>query len=135
AARRDDPARGLLRRRLPDRVDGTADLERADRLERLELQPDLGRCAVDVEPNERRPHRGSRNPLPRPLDLCERDQNSTVVPVAVSCARRTRYSAAYRSSTAIPSDRKTVSSSDALRPAARPLATWPSATAIQPGPV
>jgi hypothetical protein len=76
--------------RRPDRVRRAADLERRDRLEVLELQPDVG----VGQPDERRAHRRAGDPLARALDLGERDQNSTVVPVPVSAARRTRYSAA-----------------------------------------
>jgi hypothetical protein len=55
-------------------IDCAADLERADRLEVLELEPDLRR-GVDVEPDERGADRGAGDRLPRQLDLRDRDQN------------------------------------------------------------
>ena len=109
-ARRDDPLGGFRVRRLPDRVDGAADLERADRLQVLELEPDLRR-PFDRETQERRPDRGAGDRLAGALDLGERNQNSTSVPTPCSRALRTISSAAARSSTARPSDLKTVSSS------------------------
>src|SRR5262245_60627244 len=52
-----------------DRVGRPAELERADRLEALELQVDR---AVDLEADERRPHGLTRQPLPCGPDLVER---------------------------------------------------------------
>ena len=112
-ARRDDSLGRRRVRRLPDRVDGAADLERADRLQVLELEPDLRR-PVDGEANERRADRGAGDRLAGALDLGERDQNSTSVPTPCSRALRTISSAAARSSTARPSDLKTVSSSSSV---------------------
>ncbi len=55
----------------PDGVGGAADLERADRLERLELQIDLGsvRDLGGVQPHERSTHGDVGNPGARGLDL------------------------------------------------------------------
>jgi len=61
-------------RGLADRARGATDLERADRLQVLELEPDLGGC-VDREADERRPQRGALDRSPRALDLGERDQS------------------------------------------------------------
>jgi hypothetical protein len=87
-ARRHDAARKLGARRLEDRVRRAAELERADRLQALELEPDFRRRIVDVKPNERRLCDGVREPVPRALDVVERDQNSTSVPTPRSRARR-----------------------------------------------
>ena len=68
--------------------------------------------ASDLQPDERRAHRGAGDPLARALDLGERDQNVDLgadALLAAPCA--TTSSAAARSSTASPSDLKTVSSS------------------------
>ena len=48
-----------------DGVGGAADLERVDRLQRLELAPDLGRRVLDGQPHERRAHRRAGDPLAR----------------------------------------------------------------------
>jgi soluble lytic murein transglycosylase-like protein len=77
-ARCHDPARDRLASRGPDRVDGAADLERADRLQVLELEPDLCRRVVDGKPDERRPDRGPLDPPAGGLDLGERDHGVTV---------------------------------------------------------
>ena len=55
--------------------------------------------------------------LARPPDLADRDHSETTVPASSASARRRTYSAAARSSTARPSDLKTVISSFDLRPA------------------
>ncbi len=109
-----------------DRVRGAAQLEGADRLQALELEPDLRRGVVQVQADERRPDDGVRDPGSRPLDVLERDQNSTSLPTPCSRARRTTSSAAARSSTAIPSDLKSVSSSSRSRPGCVPTSTSPS---------
>src|SRR5581483_2307274 len=96
--------------RGPDRVRGAAELERADRLQALELQPDLAPGHVDREPHERRADRVAGDALARALDLGERDQNGTSTPRPRSRARVAHSSAAARSSTAMPSDSNTVSS-------------------------
>src|SRR5439155_8634045 len=109
-ARRDDAAgegRGVGR---ADRVRGAPDLEGADGLQALELEIDLA-GGVDDQADDRDAHGRARDAGARLLDRLERDQKATVVPAPVSRARRARYSAAYRSSTAIPSDSKTVISS------------------------
>src|SRR5581483_11619001 len=124
----DDAAPDRARVGAADRVHPAADLEGADRLEVLELQPDVGLR----QPEERRPHGGVADRLARRLDLGERDQKSTVVPRPVSYARRIRYSAAARSSIARPSDSKTVSSSGDVRPGARPASTSPSSALMWP---
>ena len=97
-----------------------ADLERADRLQVLELEPDLRRRVVDVEADERRADDRPRDALARRLDVGERDQKSTSTPTPRSRARRTTSSAEARSSTAIPSDSNTVSSSSCSRPGMHP---------------
>ena len=126
AGARGDHAAGRLDvRRLPDRIDGASDLEGTDRLEVLELQPDLGR-PVDVEAHEWRSDRRAGDRLSRALDLCERDQNSTSVPAPSSRALRTMSSAAARSSTASPRDLKMVSSSVSVRPGCAPIRTSPT---------
>src|SRR5262249_37537304 len=106
-AGREDAAGDVLGGRLADRVGGAADLEGADRLQALELQPHLAVCDVDRELHERRPDRVARDHLAGTLDLRERDQNSTSTPTPRSRARVTTSSADARSSTAIPSDLKT----------------------------
>src|SRR6266540_346663 len=103
-ARGDDARLDLLARSLPDRVRRPPDLERADRLQVLELEVDLGLA----------------------LRGLQADQNSTAVPIPRSCARRRTYSAAARSSTASPSERKTVISSSSWRPGFAPMTTSPS---------
>ena len=76
--------------------------------------------------SERRSDRCAGDRLAGALDLCERDQNSTSVPTPSSRALRTISSAAARSSTARPSDLKTVSSSASARPGCEPVSTSPS---------
>jgi hypothetical protein len=87
-ARRHDAARKLGARRLEDRVRRAAELERADRLQALELEPDLRRRIVDVQPYERRARDGVREPVAGALDVVDRDQKSTSVPTDRSRARR-----------------------------------------------
>ena len=113
------PSRSCVRRRAQDRVRRAAELEGADRLQVLELEPDLG-GRVDLEPDERRADDGAGDSLAGALDLLERDQKSTSIPTPCSRARRTTSSADARSSTAIPSDLKTVSSSSCSRPGMHP---------------
>ena len=105
-----------LDRRLPDRVCRPADLERADRLQALELEPDLRVGHVDLQADERRLDRGACDHLAGAADLRKRDQSWTSVPMPRSRARATQISAAARSSTAIPSDLNTVNSSLLRRP-------------------
>ena len=114
-ADRDDALRRLGRGRAADRIRGAADLEGADRLQVLELEPDLCR-RVHLQTDERRADRGAGDRLPCALDLGEADQNSTSVPTPCSFALRTTSSAAARSSTPRPSDLNTVSSSGSVRP-------------------
>ena len=112
------PPASSLRRRRPDRVGGAADLEGADRLQVLELQPDLvgrrraaGRAACGPRrPRSARARARSRRAGSRSSELDGRAG-------ARSRARgRSMYSAAARSSTARPSDLKTVISSSEVRP-------------------
>ena len=81
-ARRHDSALDGVAGRLPDRVRGAADLERADRLQVLELEPDLGSRGNlrPVQAYERRAQGNVGDRLARALDLGERDQSSTSVP-------------------------------------------------------
>ncbi len=125
-AGRDHTRRELRARRAEDCVGRSAQLEGADRLHALELEPDLGRRLVEVEPDERCADDRRRDPRPRGLDLVERDQNSTSLPTPCSRARRTTSSADARSSTASPSDLKSVSSSSLARPGCVPTSTSPS---------
>jgi hypothetical protein len=64
-----------LRARASNRVRRTADLERADRLQVLELEVDLGRRFRDVEANERSAQGRACKQLARAFDLFEGDQN------------------------------------------------------------
>src|SRR5581483_4749541 len=130
-ARGDDARADRLRSRRTHRVDGAPDLERADRLHALELRPQLARRLGCLQPDERRPHGSAGDRLPGTADGVERDQNSTVSPRPVSRARRTRYSAANRSSTATPSERNTVSSFGDVRPGRWPTTISPSSASIQ----
>src|SRR5204863_6387843 len=119
----------------PGRVVGAPDLERADRLEVLELQVDLGLRLGHVQPDERGADGRARDRLARGPDLLERDQNATSVPAPFSRARRTTYSAAARSSTARPRERKTVSSPGSVRPVAAPISTSPISALMWSGPI
>src|SRR5436309_15613095 len=87
-ARRDDAVGELAWRNLLDRVQGAPQLEGANRLEVLELEVDLGRSFRKLEPDERRPQHGPRDPFPRRGDLVEGDHSWTRWPVPVSVARR-----------------------------------------------
>jgi hypothetical protein len=62
-----------LLRRAHDRVRGATNLERVDRLERLQLEVDLGRGLLHVQADQRRAHRRAGDPLPRRLDLRQLD--------------------------------------------------------------
>ncbi len=69
-ARGVDPLGDLLVAEGADGVAGPADLERADRLERFELEPDLPRAVVG-QPDQRGAHRGVFDPLARLPDGIE----------------------------------------------------------------
>ena len=71
-----------------ERVARPAQLERADRLEVLELQIELGRGALDLDADERRADDGSCESVPSSRDLGERDHSSISVPRPSSSARR-----------------------------------------------
>jgi hypothetical protein len=62
---------------LQDGVQRAAELERADRLEVLELEVDL---AVVLEADERGAKDAPGEPVAGSLDLGQRDQNGTAVP-------------------------------------------------------
>ena len=122
-------ARSLLGRGGADRVGGAADLERVDRLQRLELAVDLGRRRqlVDAasgpaasEPRCRRSASGPARSRPGRSQLhpCPEHRRS--------CAVRTASVAAARSSTPMPSERNSVSPSAGVRPSAAPASTSPS---------
>ena len=115
-------------------VGGAANLERADRLEQLELAPDLGRGVLGRKAHERRAQRRARDPLARGLDLVDRDHSSRLHAGARARARATASSAAARSSTAIPSERNTVSAPSPLRPGRSPISTSPSSATTWSGP-
>src|SRR5581483_1453217 len=133
-ARREHAARELRVARLQHRVAGPADLERAHRLQQLQLQPDL-RVRVHVEADERRADRNAVQHLARQADLLDRDHSDTTVPAASASARASTYSAAARSSTARPSDLKTVISSSERRPSAVPATRSPSSARMCSGPI
>jgi hypothetical protein len=76
-SRSDDAVAQLLGRDLKHGVRGAAELERADRLEVLELEVDL---AVVLEADERRAKDAPGEPVAGSLDLGQRDQNGTAVP-------------------------------------------------------
>ena len=86
-ARGDEPVRERVGRRVQDGVRGSAELERGDGLEVLELEPDLG-GSVDAQPDERRAEDRAGDSLAGCLDLRERDQKGTSTPTPRSCARR-----------------------------------------------
>src|SRR5262249_58947005 len=113
-------------RREQHGVGRTADLERADRLEVLELEVDLGGGILDTQPHQRGPDRGARDPLARRLDRGQLDHSPTSVPRPCARAAATAVSAAARSSTAMPSERNNVSSPSSRRPGAVPASTSPS---------
>src|SRR5262249_17898306 len=117
------PAAG---RREQRGVGRAADLERADRLEVLQLEVDLGGGILDAQPQQRGPDRRARDPLARRLDRGKLDHSSTSVPRPCARAAATAVSAAARSSTAMPSERNSVSSRSSRRPAAVPVRTSPS---------
>ena len=112
----EQPPGAQLRRRRADRVAGAADLERVDGLERLELEVDLGGRAVEVQADERRAHREVGHPLAGGADLVQGDHSSTSVPRPCRRATLTATCAAARSSTPMPSERNSVSSSSLSRP-------------------
>ena len=76
----------VVRRDLEDGVACAAELERADRLQVLELQVDLA-VAVVPEPDERRAQDAACQALACGLDLGERDQNGTAEPTPSARAR------------------------------------------------
>ena len=133
-ARRQHAAIDRAGRRRADRVGGAADLERADRLQALELEPDLGRRLRHLQPDQRRAQHDVGDALARSLDVGERDQKSTSTPTPRSRARATQSCAAARSSTAIPIDLNTVSSSADRRPSTVPLSSSPSSPMMCSGP-
>ncbi len=124
-ARRPDAVPPLVRRGLADRACGAAELERADGLQALELEPDLAR-RLDVEPDERARGDDVRGHRACALDRFEGDQNGTSSPTPCALARSTQSAAAARSSTASPSDLNTVSSVSSRRPACVPTRSSPS---------
>jgi hypothetical protein len=71
-ARRPHTVSELRARREGHPVAGAADLERSDRLQALELEPDLGR-RVRAQAHERRADRGTGDALAGRLDLRQRD--------------------------------------------------------------
>src|SRR4029078_2515900 len=109
-ARRDTPAAQLLGVGLEDRVERAAQLERADRLQVLELQVDGAGPVGQVEPDERRAQDTAAQARAGAADLLDRDQNGTDVPAPSASARAYTCSAEARSSAARPSDLKIVSS-------------------------
>ena len=117
------PRRRSLLGRQTHRVRGAPDLERADRLERLELQVDLGagRHFVGVQANQRRPRSPRRRSAPAPpRSHATRSQRR---PRSRSRARgpgRPHSSAAARSSTREaqrPEDRQLVLTTSSRRAA------------------
>ena len=78
-ARGPDTRPPFLRVRLADRARRAPQLEGADRLQALELEPDLAGC-LDLEPDERARRDGIGRDRACPLDRVERDQNGTSVP-------------------------------------------------------
>ena len=86
-ARGDDAAAQLLGVGLEDRVQRAAQLERADRLQVLELQVDGARLLGQLEPDERGAHDPAGEALASGADLLDRDQNGTVVPAPSARAR------------------------------------------------
>ncbi len=76
----DQPAAPCLRVRAADRVARPADLERADGLQGLELEIDLGRRVVDGQAHERGAHDEVGDPLAGGLDVGQRDHSATSTP-------------------------------------------------------
>src|SRR4029453_18666814 len=109
------------------------DLEGADGLEVLQLEPDLGGRLVQAQPDERSTGRRAGDALARGLDVGGGNQKGTSAPTPRSRARRTMSSADARSSTAIPSDSNTVSSSSCSRPECMPASTSPSSALMWSG--
>jgi hypothetical protein len=103
-ARRPNAALELLWRGEEERVPRAAQLERADRLEALELEVDLSGCVFELEAHERGAEDRAGEALTSGLDLGERDHSSTSVPRPSSSARRYTSPAAAASSTACPVD-------------------------------
>ena len=133
-ARRPHAVAPLGRVGLPDGARRAAELERPDRLQALELEPDLA-GSVDLEPHERAGQHGAGGGAARPLDRVEPDQNGTSTPMPRSRARPTQSEAAARSSTASPSDLKSVSSSSDRRPSCEPTSSSPSSATMWSGPI
>jgi hypothetical protein len=75
--RSDDARPQLLGRNLEHGIRSAAQLERADRLEILELQVDL---PLVLQPDKGRAQDAPGQPFAGGLDLGERDQNGTAVP-------------------------------------------------------
>src|SRR4029079_2614255 len=120
--------------RLADRARRAAELERADRLEAFELEPDLaGR--IDLEADERGREDRARGDPARGLDRVERYQNATSTPRPRSRATSTHSAAAARSSAASPSDLNTVSSSSERLPGCAPTSSSPSSARMCSGPM
>ena len=116
-ARGDQAARNERRVGAAHAVGGAADLERVDRLQRLELAPDLGGG----------PSTWSRTSGVRTAAPAIRPRAASISSIAITArprrrrprarARATASSAAARSSTASPSERNTVSAAGAAAPA------------------
>jgi hypothetical protein len=70
-ARGEDAAGDRVRARRADGVERAAQLERADRLQALELQPELARRLGRVQPDERRLDHRVPDPLPRGPDVVQ----------------------------------------------------------------
>ena len=117
------------------RVRRAADLERADRLQALELEPDLARPAL--RPWSRTS--GVRTATPAIVSRGALDLGRAGSEVDLGRRRRarargaTQSSAAARSSTARPSDLNTVSSSSARRPGCTPTSSSPSSALMWSG--
>ena len=67
-----DAFRKLLRGRDRHRVACASQLERADRLQVLELEINLGGCTIDIQSHERRAHCNSLQSFPCRLNLSKR---------------------------------------------------------------
>ena len=134
-------ARQLGRCRHGHGIGGTAKLEGADRLQVLQLEPDLAWRAVVVErhmqAHQRCAHRRAPHTLTRRLDVGQREigeravahrvpPRCTVTPRPVACACVYTYCAAAISSMAMPSDLNSVISVGLPRPGRTPRRTSPS---------
>ena len=73
------PSRKLVGRQLPDDVVGTADLERSDRLQQLELEVELGDRAAgapQIEANQRRANGRAVDGIRRVTDRGQRNAST-----------------------------------------------------------